>query len=212
MTTSLAEIKVIEQNDLLLQIMSFLDVTVLVQNKAVCQNWKTLCTKSIDKKCVSKRKFRGNKELRECVKRYLCFSPTDAEEFAQSYGWPMGRWDVSLVTNFSFIFYCQRTFNEDISAWDTSNATNMVCIFYLAAAFNCDISRWNTSKVKIMAHMFVGAKCFNQDISKWDVSCLELQSEVNHLFSADCTSMLLRKEYQPIFNKRKKAAKRPRLV
>jgi len=202
MVANSAGTKVMEQNDLLPQIMKFWEVTVLVKNKAVCRNWSKLCTQIIDAKCDDKKlKFQQNMELRANVKQYLRFHPDDAEKFASTYGWPMGKWDVSSIRDFSFMFYCHSDFNEDISNWDTSNATNMVCMFYLADSFNRDISKWNTSKVKIMAHMFVGAKCFNQNISKWDFSSLELQSEMKNIFSVGCLS--IRREYRPVKKRRK---------
>lgn len=78
-------------------------------------------------------------------------------------------WNVSNVTDMSFMFDCAEHFNADISKWDVSNVRNMRNMFSGAAYFNQDISNWNVSKVKDMESMFCGAKSFNQNISSWDV-------------------------------------------
>jgi hypothetical protein len=38
---------------------------------------------------------------------------------------PIGDWNVSLVTNFKYVFYNKQTFNTDISKWVTTAAVNM---------------------------------------------------------------------------------------
>ena len=76
-------------------------------------------------------------------------------------------WDVSNVTNMSYMFY-ESSFNQDISSWDISNVTNMSWMFS-KSPFNQDISSWDVSNVTDMSHMFSESP-FNQDISSWDVS------------------------------------------
>jgi surface protein len=49
---------------------------------------------------------------------------------------------------------CFSTFNEDISNWDVSNVTNMSWMFFGGKAFNQDISKWDVSNVTNMARMF----------------------------------------------------------
>ena len=79
-------------------------------------------------------------------------------------------WDVSLITDMSYLFQEKRTFNDNISLWNVSNVTNMTLIFFRANEFNQDISGWNVSNVTSMNGMFQYANEFNQDISGWDVS------------------------------------------
>ena len=79
-------------------------------------------------------------------------------------------WDVSNVTNMSFMFWNALEFNKNISKWDVSSVTNMSYMFYRAKAFNQDISKWNVSNVTDIDCMFYDAYAFNKDISKWDVS------------------------------------------
>ena len=75
-------------------------------------------------------------------------------------------WDVSNVTNMSYMFY-ESSFNQDISSWDISNVTNMSWMFS-KSPFNQDISSWDVSNVTDMSSMFSGSP-FNQDISSWVV-------------------------------------------
>ena len=78
-------------------------------------------------------------------------------------------WDVSNVTNMSWMFGRCESFNQDISQWDVSNVTNMKNMFYECESFNQDISDWDVSRVKDMEGMFTNCNKFNQDISSWNV-------------------------------------------
>lgn len=51
------------------------------------------------------------------------------------YGEP-NTWDVSLITDMSYLFMGMKTFNAPIDQWDTSNVTDMNCMFHLASSFN----------------------------------------------------------------------------
>jgi len=88
---------------------------------------------------------------------------TDSE-----YG-PITNWDVSNVTDMSYLFYQKSQFNGDVSSWDVSSVTDMTYMFDLSDNFNQNIGPWNVSNVTTMFSMF-GASNFNQDISSWDVS------------------------------------------
>ena len=83
-------------------------------------------------------------------------------------------WDVSNVTNMSFIFYNSKKLESigDLSSWDVSNVTDMNGMFFYCNALKTvgDISGWNVSNVTHMSRMFYECKSFNQDISSWDVS------------------------------------------
>ena len=74
------------------------------------------------------------------------------------YGYPIGNWDVSQVTDFSYAFASDRNvkvcaFNEDIGMWNTSEAVSMSFMFAGAALFTQDISSWITNKVTNMTGM-----------------------------------------------------------
>eukprot|EP00978_Attheya_sp_CCMP212_P009241 scaffold21810_cov41-Attheya_sp.AAC.3 len=151
-------------------IAGFLDVPTLVEKKAVCRSWRALFTTTIEQKASTPHAFESRDELRNAVKKYADYNPNDAEEIATTYGWPIGRWNVSNVQNFDFVFQNRESFNESIGSWNVSNATSMRYMFYDASSFNQDISSWDTSNVTNMYVMFNGASSFNQDISSWDTS------------------------------------------
>jgi surface protein len=151
-------------------ILSFLDVPTLVQKKAVCRSWKEILTNTIVQKSSPPKPFQSRTELKEAVDKYLEYNIVDAEEFAQTYGWPIDRWDVSHVECFSLLFYEKKSFNENIGSWDVSNVTNMHYMFCGASEFNQDVSSWNVANVTQMGHMFHDASEFNQDVSSWNVS------------------------------------------
>jgi surface protein len=79
----------------------------------------------------------------------------------------IGNWDVSNVTNMSFMFF-KSQFNQPIENWDVSKVTNMEHMFNFSD-FNQAIVSWDVSNVTSMDHMFYFSK-FNQDIGSWDVS------------------------------------------
>jgi surface protein len=79
-------------------------------------------------------------------------------------------WDVSSITDMSFMFSNNSTFNQDIGSWNVSNVTNMFRMFDGTTSFNQDIGLWDVSNVTNMVGMFFNATSFNQDIGSWDVS------------------------------------------
>ena len=82
----------------------------------------------------------------------------------------MNDWDMSNVTDMSYMFYEAYNFNQDIGDWDVSNVTEMDHMFGFASDFNQDIGDWDVSSVIDMYCMFMHASAFNQDIGDWDVS------------------------------------------
>lgn len=85
---------------------------------------------------------------------------------------PINEWDVSLITDFSYLFSTSRNsaaaaFNEDLNNWNTANAISLTGIFSNAKSFNGDISTWDTSQVSTFDRVFDGASSFNGDISEW---------------------------------------------
>ncbi len=89
-------------------------------------------------------------------------------------------WDMSNVTDASFMFKDVNGFIPDLENWDVSNITDMSGMFAGAPDFNQDISGWDVSNVTNMSHMFDGATSFNQDLSNWDVSNV---TDMSYMFS-----------------------------
>jgi len=116
---------------------------------------------------------------------------------AQKFNQPIGNWDVSKVTDMSYMFgrhhsfhgyigglpgtYLPLDFNQDISQWDVSSVTNMAGMFYRAVKFNQDISSWDVSNVTDMSEMFTygGLSTENYDklLNAW--SKLDLREYVH---------------------------------
>jgi len=194
-------------DDLLGIILSHLDVITLSPKKAVCKRWEKICTLVVDRKAPSPiTPFQSKSELKKALLVYTQDKNKrgykervliEAEEVASVYGWPIGKWDTSNVTDMSELFASASSFNEDISSLDTSEVTDMSYLFFNAASFNRSISSWDTSKVTTMSRMFRGATVFNQDISSWDTGNVEdmgwmfyfAESFKQDISSWDCSSV-----------------------
>jgi surface protein len=113
--------------------------------------------------------FEGRNELADAVSEYLADNSPDTK-VAHEYGWPIGKWCVSEVTDFTEIFENATDFNEDLSEWDTSSATTMAKMFIMAKSFNQALSSWNTVNVQDFRYMFLGASSFDQSLSSWQTS------------------------------------------
>ena len=88
-------------------------------------------------------------------------------------------WDVSNVTDMSYMFSNASVFDQDIGTWNVSNVTDMNNMFN-ASAFNQNIGSWTVSNVTNMAGMFYDASVFNQNIANWDVSMV---TDMNNMFN-----------------------------
>ena len=90
--------------------------------------------------------------------------------FFSKFNSDISKWNVSNVTDMSWMFYGASQFNSDLSRWNVSNVTNMRYMFMESLQFNSDLSRWNVSNVTDMGWMFYRASQFNSDLSQWDIS------------------------------------------
>jgi Mycoplasma protein of unknown function, DUF285 len=128
--------------------------------------------------------FTSTEDLYWAVDDYLSNSTSNLTASALRYGYPMGTWDVALITNFTRLFdpdrstpfdgsgcgSIQSTFNEDISDWNVGNAVTMVGMF-ACTEFNQDISLWSVGNVRNMSGLFMFAtgKLFVVTLSKYIV-------------------------------------------
>jgi len=83
---------------------------------------------------------------------------------------PINNWNITNVTNMSFMFWYALAFDQDISSLNVSNVTNMESMFDGALGFNANIAGWNTANVTNMKRMFYNAVAFNRNLSAWNVS------------------------------------------
>src|SRR5688500_6244748 len=98
-------------SDLFCSILAHLDTVTLIRQKAICKDWQDLCSAVISFKSPTPRKaFSTNEELLEAVDMYMesTVQPEVVEEIASTYGWPIGQWDVSNVTDLSEVFHNHR--------------------------------------------------------------------------------------------------------
>jgi surface protein len=58
---------------------------------------------------------------------------TNPDTATGTYGSIAG-WDVSRITDMSYLFNNLENFNADISSWDTSKVTNMYAMFWVRSA------------------------------------------------------------------------------
>ena len=129
--------------------------------------------------------FTSREELLKAINLYLSDDSPDTD-VATVYGYPIGTWNVSQVTDFSGVFSMTETnllsqfFNEDLSGWDVSQAIDMTQMFQGAKRFNQPIGQWDVSSVRSMAFMFDKALSFDQGISSWNVSSVR---DMSYMFS-----------------------------
>jgi Mycoplasma protein of unknown function, DUF285 len=150
--------------------------------------------------------FSSTPELYAAVDNYLTNPSSNATTAALKYGYPMGRWDVSQLTDFTRVFDPNRNsslieescgprqslFNEDISSWQVSNAVTMKGIFS-CTPFNGDVSKWNVANVKDLSYAFAGASQFAGDLSAWNVgSATNMAFMVRYVGSLPLQMMLPR--------------------
>jgi len=121
-----------------------------------------------------------------CRKIYV-FSPKTRDELNQAiytylnhpfslHKYPnINEWDVSAITDMSYLFANQTNFNKDISSWNVSNVTNMAYMFYRCYNFNKPLNTWDVSNVTNFSHMFARCYNFNQPLNNWNIRNYEVE-------------------------------------
>ena len=69
----------------------------------------------------------------------------------------LSHWNVSNVTDMSFMFNNYNGVIGDLSHWDTSNVTDMSWMFGFSSASVSGLNTWNTRKTTDMSNMFGGS-------------------------------------------------------
>ena len=127
--------------------------------------------------------FTSTDELRNAVDafRYSTVAATN------KYG-IMNCWDVSRITDTSFLFENDETINEPIHCWNVSSVTDMSYMFKGATSFNQPLDMWNVDSVEKMEQMFYGATSFNQTLCEWYQTIWNPRTVVLNMFSdTNCT-------------------------
>jgi hypothetical protein len=127
--------------------------------------------------------FTSTDELRNAVDafRYSTVAATN------KYG-TMNCWDVSRITDTSFLFENDETINEPIHCWNVSSVTDMSYMFKGATSFNQPLDMWNVNSVEKMEQMFYGATTFNQTLCEWYQTIWNPRTVVLNMFSdTNCT-------------------------
>jgi surface protein len=94
--------------------------------------------------------FETSQELRAAVRRYEGYNVVDID-LAKTYGWPIGNWCTSKITDFSNVFARKKHFKEPLTNWDLSNGVTMQGMFQDAWAFNQPVNHWDVSSVTDMS-------------------------------------------------------------
>ena len=88
-------------------------------------------------------------------------------EGPEYYGNP-NTWDVSLITDLSFLFYGKTQDNHpDISTWNVFNVTKMQGTFS-NSTFNGQLNKWNVENVTDFSYCFANNVVFNQPLFRWN--------------------------------------------
>ena len=118
--------------------------------------------------------------------KYLFWSGDKSGAFAgMNFNEDLSHWNVSNVTDMSYMFFNGIAFNSDISNWDVSKVEDMEYMFASTESFNSNLNNWNVSSVRNMESMFYDAY-FDQDISDWDTSAvtsMRMMFYYSHLFN-----------------------------
>jgi surface protein len=125
-----------------------------------------------------------NSNIKSLVKLYITDKnklPYDLKNI------PIGKWDVSKVTDMHNLFSGYKNFNQPLNDWNVSNVENMASMFAGCSSFNQPLNDWKVSKVEDMSSMFAGCSSFNQPLNKWNVSGVDSFFGMSSMF-AGCSS------------------------
>jgi surface protein len=119
--------------------------------------------------------FNTKLELKEAVNHTMCDPVSAKAKYADSYGWPMGKWCFTAnVKDMSSLFaktVANYNFHDvDLSDWDPSHVTDMSRMFSDRFFMDFRIDVWNVSNVRNMREMLARVWVFDTNLSSWDTS------------------------------------------
>ncbi len=98
--------------------------------------------------------------------------------------------NMSKVTDMSYMFYGYGGWQIDAGSWDVSQVTDMSGMFCNCKATTYRLEDWNVSKVTTMASMFAGCASSGLALNKWNVSNVTNFSYMfngcTNLYSVEC--------------------------
>ena len=95
----------------------------------------------------------------------------------------LGDIDTSAITDMSELFY--ESWRKDFSGienWDVSSVTNMSYMFAYCTNFNQPLNSWNVSSVTSMSEMFAGCENFNQPLDNWLINNPNADKIINEIY------------------------------
>lgn len=122
--------------------------------------------------------FTSNTELRLAVEDYVN-DPSAGSDVAATYGWPIRKWCVKNLDDFSYVFWNLATFDESLADWDMRKATNTEHMFMvrrctvLPAGRSSDPSAHPLLLPAPCCCYSQGATSFNGEIEGWDLRNVE---------------------------------------
>lgn len=139
---------------------------------------KESSTQSTATKC-----FEHRSELLDAIDAYWQQNDSSTNStVGQKYGWPIGSWCVSDVTDFTFLFR-NKQLQEDIGDWNMTSAIEMEemvrGIHNMSA--NLGLQRWDTSNMRSLKALFMSTRWVEPmlDLSSWNTSQV---TNMNQLF------------------------------
>jgi len=117
--------------------------------------------------CLTSTKFNSN------ISTWDVSSVTDMSymfEGAYIFNQPLAAWDISGVIDIRYMFSGAEAFNQALAIWDVSRLRDMNNMFHMTYDFNQPLATWDVSSVTTMEWMFYDAHVFNQPLATWDVS------------------------------------------
>jgi len=100
-----------------------------------------------------------------------------------TYG-PLATWDLSGVTDLSYLFGSWPTFAEDVSGWNVSNVRNMQGIFEGCRRFDSELNDWDVGQCEDFRSAFERCETFDRTLVNWRVR--ESGKSFSRMFS-DCS-------------------------
>ena len=135
----------------------------MIANKTPEELYKIACRSGIGSKiAIAKLKMiypehkMTNETIREVIKDYYTYPMnTYPKNTRYKRCGPIEFWDVTDITDMSYLFASNCNFDEDLSRWNVSSVINMNNMFYNIYNFTRDyLSLWDISSVTNIRHIF----------------------------------------------------------